>query len=177
MKVEFVNPFLSAAFHVLETEVQAKIDRGDLSIEESQFTSKDITVMIGVVGKVRGIVMYSMSEETAKKLVSVMLGQPVETFDSMAESAISEIGNVITGGASAELEKAGYACRISPPTLIMGAKTVISTINIKRLVVPLKTQYGEIEVSIALEEAKSNPSADLMKSTVQIRDAVSAIAH
>ncbi|HHY47665.1 MAG TPA: chemotaxis protein CheX [Firmicutes bacterium] len=155
MKAQFANPFVSAAYEVLQAEVNATVERGPLSLEESQFTNKDITVMIGITGPVRGVVMYSMTEEVAKRLVSVMLGQPVNEFDSLSESAISEIGNVITGVAARELERAGYSCRISPPTLVMGQHTVISTVNLKRLVVPLKTQYGEIEISIALEEARA----------------------
>lgn len=155
MKAQFVNPFVSAAYQVIQAELQSSVERGPLSLEESQFTNRDITVMIGVTGPVQGVVMYSMSRETAKKMVEVMIGQPVAEFDAMAESAISELGNVITGVAAAELEKAGYSCRISPPTLVMGEHTVISTVNIRRLVVALTTQFGELEISLALEEARA----------------------
>lgn len=158
MKAEFINPFVSAAYQVLGREVGAQIERGPLAIKESRFTGHDLTVMIGVVGKLRGTVMYSMSEATAKKLVEAMLGQPVKEFDELAESGIAELGNVITGVASSGLEKAGYLCRISPPALIRGKGTTISTVNLMRLVVPLRTQYGDVEIGIALEEQPESKS-------------------
>jgi len=70
----------------------------------------------------------------------------------MVESAIAEMGNVITGIASAELEKAGFHSTLAPPTVITGRGVVISTINIKRLQIPLKTEFGDIEVGVALRE-------------------------
>ena len=91
------------AYQVLESEVGAKIEKGRLTLQESRFTGHDITVMIGVTGQLRGIVIYSMNEETARSLLEVMLGQPVEEFDSLAESGIGELGNIITGLAGSNL--------------------------------------------------------------------------
>ncbi len=152
MKVEFINPFVEAAYRVLKQEVGAEIEKGQLSIVESAHTSEEVTVMIGVVGRVQGAVFYGMSEKTAKQMAAKMLGQSTPVFDSMAESAIAELGNVITGLASGGLEKAGYQCRLAPPTVIFGRGVIISTVNIKRLVIPLSTQYGRIQINVALRE-------------------------
>lgn len=150
MKVEFINPFVAAAAQVLKQEVNADIKKGQISIEESAFTSQDVTVMIGVTGEVHGIVLYGLSEKTAKNIVSTMLDETVPIFDKMAGSAIAEMGNVITGLASGGLEKAGYICDIAPPTLITGRGVMISTLNIKRLRIPLETSLGDLEISCAL---------------------------
>lgn len=156
LKAEFINPFVIATHEVLSAELgkDIKIEKGQLALEQSSYTANDVTVMIGVIGKVQGLVMYGMSERTAKNIVSKMLGQPVPIFDSMVESAIAELGNVITGISSRELEKAGYPCTLAPPTVIVGRGVVISTINIKRLQIPLLTELGEITVSVALREKK-----------------------
>ncbi|NPV81751.1 MAG: chemotaxis protein CheX [Firmicutes bacterium] len=159
MKAQFINPFVSAAYQVLETEVGAKIERGRLALQESRFTGHDITVLIGVTGQLRGIVMYSMNEGTARSLIEVMLGQSVEEFDSLAESGIGELGNVITGLAGSELERLGYIVKITPPTIVRGKDAVISTVNLKRLVIPLVTQYGPIEIGVALEECPKPTSS------------------
>ena len=156
LKVEFINPFVVATHEVLCAEMgqNIKIEKGPLGLEESSYTANDVTVMIGVIGTVQGIVMYGMSERTGKNIVSKMLGQPVPIFDNMVESAIAEMGNVITGIASRELEKAGFPCTLAPPTVIVGRGVVISTINIKRLQIPLVTELGEILVSVALREKR-----------------------
>ena len=152
IKVEFLNPFIKAAYQVLEQEAKANIGKGTPSVQESYFTLKDISVSIGVTGKVQGTVLYGMDERTAKGIVSAMVGGPVPIFDRVAESAVAELGNMITGIASGELEAAGYPCTISPPTVIAGRGTIISTVNIKRVLLPLNTQYGELEISLALQE-------------------------
>ncbi len=156
MKAEFINPFILATTEVLNQEMgrAIKIDKGPLAIAASYYTGNDITVMIGVTGTVQGIVMYGMSERTAKNIVSGMLKEPVPIMNPMVESAVAEMGNVITGIASRELEKAGYPCTLAPPTLISGKGVMISTINIKRLQIPLNTEFGDIDVSVALREVQ-----------------------
>lgn len=156
LRVDFINPFVGAAYDVLKAEVGAEPEKGQLSIQESDITANDITVIIGVVGDLQGMVSFGFSERTAKNLASAMLKQRVPIFDSLAESAIGELGNVITGRASQGLEKKGFSCKITPPTLIIGRGTIISTISFKRLVVPLETQYGQLEINVALRENESS---------------------
>ncbi|PKM81388.1 MAG: chemotaxis protein CheX [Firmicutes bacterium HGW-Firmicutes-14] len=154
MKVEFISPFVTATISVLETETgrTIPIEKGQLTLEASSHTCQDVTVLIGVIGAVQGIVIYGMSERTAKNIVSALLDERIVVFNEMVESAVAEMGNVITGIASAELEKAGYPSTIAPPTVISGRGVVISTINIKRLQIPIKTEFGDIEIGIALRE-------------------------
>lgn len=48
--VKFMNPFVEAASEVLQAEVQTTVSRGTLSLHKSALTSKDITVLISLVG-------------------------------------------------------------------------------------------------------------------------------
>ncbi|MCL4541481.1 MAG: chemotaxis protein CheX [Chloroflexi bacterium] len=150
MKVEFINPFIGAAVEVLVQETGADVERGTISLQKSCYTSQEVTAMIGVTGEVRGIVLYSLSEQTAKALVSEMMGQRFILFDELAQSGIGELGNVITGRASSKLADAGYSSTITPPSLIVGRGTMISTLDIERLVVPLTMPQGTIEIHVAL---------------------------
>lgn len=152
MKAEFVNPFVTAAFQVLEKETKSAVQKGNVSLEDSPLVSDEVTVLIGVVGRAQGLVLYGMSEKTAKGVVSAMYGEQIAVFDAMAESAVAELGNVITGLASGELERVGFGCKIAPPSVVVGRGTSISTLSIKRLVIPLITAYGEITVHVALQE-------------------------
>lgn len=152
MRVDFITPFVSAAYDVLQMEVNAEIERGELAIEQSSKTSQEVTVLVGVTGQVRGLAMYGMSESTAKKIVAAMVKHPVPIFDEMAQSAIAELGNVITGRASTNLSSVGFNCVLTPPTLITGRNVIISTLSIRRLVVPIQTNFGPIEINLALRE-------------------------
>ncbi len=152
LKAEFVNPFFEAAITVLEHEIGHKPTRGQMFLADSRLQSDEVTVLIGVTGQVKGVVMYALSERTAKAFAGAMTGKVIPVYDAMVESAISETGNVITGRASGLLEKAGYRCTISPPTVINGRGLMISTIAIQRLVIPLSTHFGDIAIHIALQE-------------------------
>ncbi|MCG3210035.1 MAG: hypothetical protein FOGNACKC_03664 [Anaerolineae bacterium] len=153
MNVQFLNPFIEAAFMVLETEVGISAKRGPLSLRRSAATADDITVLVSMVGQVNGVVLYGLSETTAIAIVSKILDQPFDEFDSLAQSGIGELGNVITGQAGKRLAEAGFDSKISPPTMVMGKGTLISTLDFERLHVPLETEIGPIQIHLALREA------------------------
>ncbi len=153
MKIEFVNPFIDAAVNLLESEAGVKIlQRGNLSVESSQRTPQEVTVAMTMTGKIAGTVMYGMTEETAKKIASAMSGENVDEFDSMAQSCIVELGNMITGNASIAFESAGYPTTIAAPMLVIGQNTQISVSTVQRMVLPLTTSAGTIEIDVALKE-------------------------
>ncbi len=153
-KAALINPFLESAMSFLKQEISTEITRGQLRLESSRMTSGEINVAIGVTGDAEGIVIYSMSERTAKAIASAMIGEPVPVFDELAESAIAEMGNIITGQATIGLEECGYICKLSPPTLVSGVGVVISTLDIQRLIIPLEMPQGYLEISVALRQVK-----------------------
>lgn len=153
MNVQFLNPFVEAAYMVLESEAGVAAKRGQLALRRSAATADDITVLISMVGQVSGVALYGLSEDTGIALVSRILDQPFEEFDALAQSGIGEIGNVITGQAGSRLAEIGYAVKISPPTMVMGKGTLISTLDFERLQVPLETELGTIQIHLALREA------------------------
>lgn len=164
--VKFMNPFVEAAAEVLEKEVSAKVERGTLSLQKSSLTSDQITVLLSLVGQVQGVVLYGLSIQTAKNMVSRMMGQEFTEFDNLAQSGIAELGNVITGAATVKLSKEGFDAEISPPTLVQGEGIQISTLDFPRVVVQLKTEMGDITVHLALRE--SPPGSESGKNYVPI---------
>ena len=169
MKAALANPFLSAAIHVVESETGVKVERaGDLSVRQSRKVGHEITVLIAVTGAAEGVVLYGMSEDTGKQIVGRILGEAVTEFDDMAESGIAELGNVITGRASHLLEEAGYQSTISPPTVIRGAGTEISTLDLPRLVVPLATEVGAIQIAVALRERSGVTNAGTVAAAPEV---------
>ncbi|MCB0191138.1 MAG: chemotaxis protein CheX [Anaerolineae bacterium] len=153
MNVQFLNPFIEAAFAVLDAEVGVTAKRGQLSLQRSAATASEVTVLISMVGQVKGVVLYGLSEATALQIVAKILGQSFAEFDDLAQSGISEMGNVITGQAGQRLAEAGFESNISPPTMIVGKGTLISTLDFERLQVPLETELGTIQIHLALRES------------------------
>lgn len=150
MKAGLVIPFVEPAYRFLQEELRVEVTRGQLRLESSKATSGEVNVAIGVAGEAEGTVLYSMSEKTAKQIASILIGEPVPVFGQLAESAIAEMGNIITAQAAAGLEDYGFQCNLTPPTVIAGKGVVISTVDIQRLVIPLELSVGFMGISVAL---------------------------
>ena len=84
-------------------------------------------------------------------MVSRMMGQDFDEFDALAQSGIAEIGNVITGRAAVSLSEAGFPSDLAPPMLLVGRNTMISTLDVQRLVIPIETDLGKVEIQVALK--------------------------
>ena len=156
MNVKFLNPFIEAAFEILKAETGISAQRGSLGLEQNEYITDDITVILALVGAVEGTVYYGMPEKTAILLVSKMIGENITTFDSLAQSGIAELGNVITGRASVKLSAAGYEATISPPPLLLGNGATISTLDFARIVVPVLFDGAYLNIHLALREGKSH---------------------
>ncbi|MBV9896991.1 MAG: chemotaxis protein CheX [Chloroflexi bacterium] len=156
MRAEFINPFLQAATEVLESELGSAPTRGSIGLQRSAYTSDDVTAVVAVTGEIAGMVMFAMTGETARAMVSRMMGQDFPELDALAQSGIAEIGNVITGRAAILLAEAGFPSDLAPPMLLVGRGTMISTLDVQRLVIPLETELGKIEIQVALKLSGAN---------------------
>lgn len=153
MKVEHIQPFVTAAALVLREELGLEVDRGELSVAETDYTTREVTVLIGITGQLEGTVLYGTDEAMAVNIVYELTGERKVIYDETCESAIAELGNVISGRAATLFESQGIDCTISPPSVIRGRGTIISTVNITRLIIPLRTRLGDLDIAVALRES------------------------
>lgn len=151
-QAEIINVFLKTTVDVLRLEVKAKFKRGEISISTGSFLSEDITTVIGVVGDILGQVYFSLSRETARKIISAMVQEEVAINDPSIQDGMAELGNVITGNASILLSSKGYNCDISPPALIMGRGLEISNFGISTIRIPVFTQFGLLNLRVGLKK-------------------------
>lgn len=151
MRAEVAQPFVLAAKGVLEQEIGGDIGRGRVSVEKGDFEAGEVTAVVGVTGNLSGAVLYRMSEATALAIVGQMMGRKFDELDALARSGVGELGNVITGRAGVLLERAGVRAEIAPPMLIVGRGGLMSSLDIPRLLVPLETGAGGIDLQIALK--------------------------
>ena len=107
-RADILEPFVEAARDVLAQELGTEVTPGRLSLANGAATTLDVTVVIGITGRLTGIAVYSMPAEMAKAIVGKMMGEQVDELDDMALSGVAEMGNVITGRATSLL--AGMTC-------------------------------------------------------------------
>lgn len=157
MKADYVNPFVKSAIMVLEQYIpNIEIERGDLDVVEPPYQSLGAATYLGITGDLDGRVIYDMSRDTAKKVAGTMNGEEFDELNDMVRSTIQEVGNMVTGNASTNLQQsveASASFDISPPSMIVGEETEISDqVNNNLLQIPLHTNLGDIIINIIIEK-------------------------
>ncbi|BDU49630.1 chemotaxis protein CheX [Haliovirga abyssi] len=152
INVELINPFIKGTSNVLEQFGIIEIKKGKI-VKKNRLDSKyPVTIVVGIVGELKGNITYNLSLETSKKLVSaMMMGMEVVEMDEMAKSALSELSNMITGNAASIFESMGKVIDISPPTLITGKNIIAWISQVETIALELVMPIGIIELNIGLE--------------------------
>lgn len=106
--------------------VMPQLGLADVSLQSQEECDRKITepgvvVIIGIIGDLHGNIILAMNEDAAKKVASTMMCMEVEVFDEMAQSAVSELGNMLAANACMNLSNHEIAADISTPTLLYGS--------------------------------------------------------
>ena len=157
MNVEHINPFILASRTVMKTIANIDVSLGKVYLKTSPYSSETVVVVVGLMGELRGQVLFSMDKTVAFQIASaMMMGMPICELDEMSKSAIAESTNMILGNAATLLYEKGVKIQITPPSIMMGNNIQISTPNMRILCVPLiLSTGGTIEMDIALVDSNS----------------------
>lgn len=152
MDVKVVNPFLQAIQNIMPQLGFASVNRGKLSKGEKDLMGLGVTIIVGLSEQAQGNVVYNMTNDTACQIASTMMsGMPVAEFDEMAQSAVSELGNMLTANAATYFFQQGLNVNISSPSMIIGSDFKIKLNKEKYIIMEMLVDSLSFEVSIAIE--------------------------
>lgn len=152
MDVNHVNPFISAFASVMPQLGFNTVKKGALSVKGKELLSSGVIIVLGIVGAIKGNVVYSIDMEDAKKIASsMMMGMPVNDLDEMAQSALAELTNMLTANAATCFADLGMSIDISTPTLLHGKNISLKMSSNQVLCVQLLADGIPIEVNIAFD--------------------------
>lgn len=148
MKAEYINPFLESATTVFQQMCNISPNRGELNMKEVNLHENNIWIKIGMTGEIQGDVLFGIDKSVALQIISAMMGGvPVESLDEMGRSAISELGNMISGNASTILYAQGVSIDITPPKVIEEHDT--GQAKQRALTVPLDLgELGKLDIQV-----------------------------
>ena len=152
MDAKLVNPFVDACTAVMPQIGFDTPKRTKIYLRDKNAISRGVTVMVGFTKQLRGNVVYNMDEEAAKFIASkMMMGMQINEFDAMAQSAISEMSNMITAKAATNLTKLGLEVDISTPSLTVGKNFSFKITDGQYLTVDMDIGGHTIELDIAVD--------------------------
>ena len=153
MDAKLINPFVDAFTTVMPMLGFPEPTRTKLYAAKSRVKSLGVSMLVGFTKQIRGNVVYNMSEESAKFIASqMMMGMPVETFDEMAQSAISELSNMLTAHTATNITALELDVDISTPSLTVGADFEVKVCDGQYLVVAMDLSGKLVELDIAVDQ-------------------------
>ncbi|MDD3225072.1 MAG: chemotaxis protein CheC [Clostridium sp.] len=152
MDVKYINPFIGSFINVMPQLGISNFKKDTLSVKDRVIKSSGVLIIIGIVGDFKGNVFYRTTMDCAKKIAStMMMGAEVTTLDPIAQSALSELGNMLAANASTIFSKDNIIIDISTPTLMYGDFT--TTANSKQII-SINMLIGDdpFEINIAIDK-------------------------
>lgn len=147
-----MNPFVESFTVVMPQLGFSNVKKGNLSVKGKELVSSGVVIIVGIVGAVRGNVVYSFELEDAKKIAStMMMGMPVNELDEMAQSALSELTNMLTANAATCFYNGGTPIDISTPTLLHGKNMSVKMSSNQVLCIQLLADDIPVDINIAFE--------------------------
>jgi chemotaxis protein CheX len=155
MDAALINPVIQGAQMVLNTVCHELPKLGQVFVKKLPYKASPVTVTIDIIGDFQGEIIYNMEESAGCFIASsLMMGMPVPVLDEMAQSAVSELANMISGNVATIFSGKGYKVDISPPKFKMNGKPedypLVTKVD-KVVCVPLNFLAGHIfELDIVL---------------------------
>ncbi|KOY65586.1 MULTISPECIES: chemotaxis protein CheX [Clostridium] len=152
MDVKYINPFIDSFYNILPQIGFSNVTREGVTVKNS-VESLGILINLGIVGDIKGNIVYNIQGENGKKIASkMMMGLPVEELNEMAQSALSELSNMLTANASINFSNIGVNVNISTPTLMYGQDIKIKLNTDKILNIKIVADDIPIDVNVAFEK-------------------------
>lgn len=152
MDVNAINPILVSFADILPQIGFQKVEKKGLSLAGSTLTNQGVMINISMVGPLKGAILIGMDLASAKQFASrMMMGMEVAEFDSLAQSALSEMANMVCANACTNFAQSGMVgLDISPPTLLIGTGSNVMLSVPKVIVVSFAIDDLPIDVYIGL---------------------------
>ena len=150
MDVKLINPFLTAAMHVLKTMADIDAKPGKPFIKKDDVAIGDVSAIIGITGAAEGSMALIFTEQCIKAIASSLLGTEFTELNHEVRDAVGELTNMICGDARRRLAEGGFVLQAGIPTIVGGkGHSIMHVADGPRLAVPFETKDGSFMVEIA----------------------------
>lgn len=131
-----IQMILNGTITSLTTVIPVKLDILPPSLTVQPYEQKELSVLIGLVGGLKGRLIIDTSQQVIDTIGRAMFGMSIE--GEMIESFTGELGNMVAGNLCTILEKDGLNLDISPPTVMAGETKFFGFIHAFKLPVQLE---------------------------------------
>ena len=87
----------------------------------------DVTAIVGLAGKLSGMISIRCQQRAAALVASRMLGLELDKVGPEISDALGEVCNMVAGNFKNKIAGLGDGCMLSPPSVITGEDYMVHT--------------------------------------------------
>ena len=144
-----IQTILNGTIQSLKSVIPITMDIKSPSLMVQPFVQKEMGVLIGIIGDIKGRIIIDSSAETFSAIGATMFGMPLE--GEMLESFTGELGNMIAGNICTSVASSGVEIDITPPTVIVGTSRLYGFQHAFKLPVVIEN-IGELTIILTIDE-------------------------
>lgn len=118
MRVELLNPFVRATSDVFRKMLSCDLAYDPLVSKPHSGGEYEVSGCIGLSGACQGVVVVSLSRDTAISVAEIMLGERPDDINADVTDAMGELTNMIAGAAKTLMESDELS--VGLPTVVLG---------------------------------------------------------
>lgn len=150
MKMQLIQPFISAADCVLASALDGPTKIGDLSMEQDDYRRKGCAARIAIRGDIEGRVIVDMMPETAARIAAVLNDQDVTGEGAAVRETVQELANMMIGNAITLLNDHGYRFKVFPPEEHTDVEPVRGSPDTEEMAIYFDTSCGRIFLNVRM---------------------------
>lgn len=144
-----IQTILNGTIQSLKSVIPIAMDIKSPSLMVQPFEQKEMGVLIGIIGDIKGRIIIDSSAESFSAIGATMFGMPLE--GEMLESFTGELGNMVAGNICTSVARNGVEIDITPPTVIVGTTRLFGFQHAFKLPVEIEN-VGEMTIILTIDE-------------------------
>ncbi|HEY1924800.1 MAG TPA: chemotaxis protein CheX [Candidatus Acidoferrum sp.] len=150
MRMELIQPFISAADAVFSEMLQAPTKINDLTMDEETYRRKGVAAHILFKGDIEGRVVLDIAPEVAYKIATHLSGGAVPENEQIARETVCELANMVIGNSVTLLNDQGFRFKVFPPEIHVNEQGLAGGSDTEAMVICIETPCGEVFLNISM---------------------------
>ena len=150
MKLDLIQPFISAVDTVLAETMETPVTIGGLKMDDEGYRKKGVAAMIAIKGAIEGRVILDMEPRAAARVASYLAGEDITLNDQGMRDTVSELANMVIGNAVTLLNDRGSTYKVFPPEFISEEQLAKEGADTEATVLSFETPHGNVYMNIAM---------------------------
>ena len=152
MRMDLIQPFVSAADSVLGQLLEGPTVVGNPSMEEDAYRRKGVAAVISFQGDIEGRIIFDLELETAFRIAGRLSGETaaVHPTEALASETLCELANMIVGNAVTLLNDRGFHFRVHPPEVHTEPEGLKGSYDTEAVVMSFETPAGYVYLNVAM---------------------------